>query len=166
MFHRKKILTFLLISLLAFPSLGQKRQVPRSAAKPAIPTFSGVLRSDKDKQKFDDFLSDNERKIVSVHFFLDDKEWESAVQGLINPEKPIPDKDKVISICLCWKDKDGAPAGSELVIDLSEGENDLVINEKAQSIKAYLKVIDISGPQMGLMAIYTKPVLVEKALGK
>lgn len=131
---------------------GQKPARKPVPTRKANPQFSTVLRGDADRKKLDEFLSDHEREVVSIDIFLSEKDL-----------KNIRDTaEKRLYVDLTYKDKDGNTTGSEWLIDLKDGENDLVLNEKTGRLQVYVKVVTITGPHMGIMSIYSKPVLIEK----
>lgn len=132
------------------PAASKRKAAAASRAKAVA--FSIVLDSTEARKKLDDFLSEHERKIVNLDVFLSEEDVKNSRDGGENR----------IYINLSYKDKEGFPAGSELTIDLADGENDLVLNQKTGRLQAYLKVLTISGPNQGIMSIYTKPVAIER----
>lgn len=131
---------------------GQKPNRKSAPTRKVIPQFSAVLRGDPDRKKLDEFLSDHERKVVSIDIFLSEKDL-----------KDVRDTtEKRLYVDLTYKDKDGEKTGSEWLIDLKDGEGDLVLNEKTGRLQVYVKVVTITGPHMGIMSIYSKPVPIEK----
>ena len=141
------------VSGLATQKPSPKKPIQKGAlARKAIPEFSIVFRSNNDKKKLESFLSDHERKVFSLDVFLSDEDLKDV--------RSVGEKSLYVS--LAYKDKDGDQSGSEWIIDLKDGENDLVLNEKTGRLQAYIKVISIEGPHMGIMSIYSKPVSIEK----
>ncbi|MEP7341733.1 MAG: hypothetical protein ABI977_28630 [Acidobacteriota bacterium] len=147
------ILAIIIVIASFIGATGQKPARKPAPARKAIPQFSAVLRSNADRKKLDEFLSNHEREVVSIDIFLSEKDL-----------KDVRDTaEKRLYVDLTYKDKDGGTTGSEWLIDLEGGEGDLVLNEKTGRLQAYVKVVTITGPHMGIMSIYSKPVPIEKA---
>lgn len=149
---RMPIVVIIIVIASFIGATGQKPARKPASAQKVIPQFSAVLRSDADRKKLDEFLSDHEREVVSIDIFLSEKDL-----------KDIRDTaEKRLQVDLTYKDKDGEMTGSEWLIDLKDGEGDLVLNEKTGRLQMYVKVVTITGPHMGIMSVYSKPVPIEK----
>ncbi|HYO91842.1 MAG TPA: hypothetical protein VEQ40_09405, partial [Pyrinomonadaceae bacterium] len=147
----------------SLPSASEKTQntqpspaasTPGPAAK--IPSFTGFIGDGPDKEKFFDFLSTNERKLVNVDVNLSDEQMKQV------RDYPLENK-KGLYVDLSYTDKEGYPAGAQLLIDLSGGENDLYLDERpsSQRLQSYLKIVGVQGPQQGIFSVSAVPVAIE-----
>jgi hypothetical protein len=121
----------------------------------SIPSFEGYIGDKNGKKKFFDFLSDNERRIVNVDVNLSDEQMKAL--------KEDPVGEKTLWIDLTYKNDEGFDDGAELLIDLSGGEKDFYLDERAtsQRIQSYLKIVGMQGPQMGIFSVRAIPVSIE-----
>lgn len=128
--------------------------IANSASK--LPTFTGSIGDSEGKEKFFDFLSTNERKLVNIDVNLSDEQMAQV------KDYPLENK-KGLYVDLTYKDDEGFPAGAELLIDLSGGEKDLYLDERpsSQRLQSYLKVVGVQGPQQGIFSVSAVPVSIE-----
>jgi len=149
----KAVTVLILLMFVSVTGFAQKPVRKPAPTKKAMPQFNAVLRTKADRRKLEEFLSDHEREVISIDIFLSDDDLKNV--------RSVDEKQLYVD--LSYKDKEGNTTGSEWLIELKDGDNDLVLDEKTGRLQAYIKVLTITGPHMGIMSIYSKPVPIEKA---
>jgi hypothetical protein len=119
----KVIGVLILLALLPVAGVAQRPARKPVPTKKAMPQISIVLRSKADRKKLDEFLSNHEREVVSVDVFLLEDDLKSVHSV----------DEKQLYVDLSYKDREGNPTGSEWLIELKDGDNDLMLDYDLRS---------------------------------
>jgi hypothetical protein len=123
---------------------------PAANSSPQVQSFSAYVGDNKGKRKFIDFLTKNERKIVSIDIVLSDEQMANV--------RNSSEGKNMLFVDLNYQGE--SPSGGELYIDLSKGEKDFSLGQREQRMQSYLKIVVVQ-MQQGIFLINAVPVSIE-----
>jgi len=123
----------------------------------SVPAFEGPIGGDDEKERFAQFLINNERHIVNVDVNLSDEQFENLKKMSPEPNKLFID---------LTNNRDALPTGYDVYIETGDDAKDFYFDDRPSSleIKSCLKIVGVEGPQMGIFSITAKAVALEECL--
>lgn len=123
------------------------------------PSFAGFVGLEQystqksDAKEFNDFMFENDGKVVYLLIFLDTQQDEEM--------KVIDEYDRK-TFSVVYKNNEGFNEGAEYLIHITKDNEEFYeYNKDAMMLSGYFKIWDINGPRQGLFSINLRPVKEE-----